>query len=237
MKRFYKEAGVADVNAGFGVALDGKPVRTPGKAILALPNTALADAVAGEWRAQGEEVEPNSMPLMRLGCTAIDRVAQQREAIIDEVAGYGGADLLCYWAGHPAELQRRQAATWQPMLDWAERALGASLAVTEGVVHVTQEAPALAKLHTAVAAHDHWMLTALHTATTVTGSLVLGLALAHEEIDAERAWTVCRLDHDYQAEKWGEDDEAGEAAAGLRAELDSAVRFMALQRGSSQVAK
>ena len=181
MKRFYKEAAVADVSGGFGVALDGKSVRTPARAILALPNAALAEAVASEWSAQGEEVESSSMLLMRLGCTAIDRVAPQREAIIDEVAGYGGADLLCYWAGHPAELQRRQAATWQPLLDWAERALGASLAVTEGVVHVTQEAPALAKLHTAVAAHDHWMLTALHTATTVTGSLVLGLALAHEE--------------------------------------------------------
>ena len=101
MKRFYKEAAVADVSAGFGVALDGKPVRTPARAILALPNAALAEAVAGEWRAQGEEVEPNSMLLMRLGCTAIDRVAPQREAIIEEIAGYGGTDLLCYWADIP----------------------------------------------------------------------------------------------------------------------------------------
>lgn len=230
MKRFYKKAGVADVSGGYGVSLDGRPVRTPGKAILALPNSALAKAVAGEWLAQGEEVETNSMPLMRLACTAIDRVAPQREAIIDEVAGYGGTDLLCYWAGHPAELQRRQAATWQPVLDWAARALGAPLAVTEGVVHVTQEEPALAQLRAAAEAYDHWMLAALRAATTVTGSLVLGLALAHEELDAERAWAVCRLDHDFKAEKWGEDSEAAEAAAGSQAELDAAVRFMTLLR-------
>ena len=231
MKRFYKKAGVADVSGGFGVALDGKPVRTPGKAILALPNTALAEAVAGEWRAQGEEVDAGSMPLMRLACTAVDRVARQREAIIEEIAGYGGADLLGYWAEHPAELQRRQAETWKPLLDWAARALGASLAVTEGIVHITQESPALAQLRAAVAAYDHWMLTALHAVTTATGSLVLGLALADEEIGAGRAWTVCRLDHDFQAERWGEDCEAAEAAAGLRAELGAAARFMALLRG------
>ncbi len=231
MKRFYKDVTVTAAGGDFNVALDGKPVRTPARAILVLPNSALAEAVASEWRDQGEEVDPGSMRLMRLACTAVDRVAPRHEAIIEEIEGYGGTDLLCYWAEHPAELQRRQAATWQPLLDWAARALGASLAVTEGVVHVTQEAPALAQLRAAAAAHDHWMLTALHAATTVTGSLVLGLALADEEIGAGRAWTVCRLDHDFQSEKWGEDAEAAEAAAGLRAELDAAARFMALLRG------
>ena len=231
MKRFYKDAAVAAVGGGFGVALDGKPVRTPAKATLAVPSSALAEAVAGEWRAQEEEVVPAAMRLRRLACAAIDRVAGEREAVIEETTGYGGSDLLCYWAEYPVQLQRRQAETWRPLLDWTARALGASLAVTEGVVPVAQEESALIQLRAAVAAYDHWMLTALHAATTVTGSLVLGLALAHEEIDAERAWAASRLDHDFQAEKWGEDAEAAEAAAGLRAELDAAVRFMDLLRG------
>lgn len=231
MKRFYKNAAAAAVEGGFGVTLDGKPVRTPARAILAAPNSALAEAVAAEWRDQGEEVVPGTMPLMRFACTAIDRVTGQREAVIEETAGYGGADLLCYWAEHPAELQRRQAKAWRPLLDWAARALGAPLTVTEGIIHVTQEEAALTQLRAAVAACDPWMLTALHAATTATGSLVLGLALAHEEIDTERAWKACRLDHEFQAEKWGEDAEAVQAAAGLRAELEAAARFMALLRG------
>ena len=231
MKRFYKDAAVAAVNGGLGVALDGKPVRTPAKATLAVPSPALAEAVAGEWRDQGPEVVPGSMPLMRLACTAIDRVAGERAAVIEETAGYGRSDLLCYWAEHPVQLQRRQAETWRPLLDWSARALGASLAVTEGVVPVAQSESALIQLRAAVAEYDHWMLTALHAATTVTGSLVLGLALARGEIDAERAWAASRIDHDFQAEKWGEDVEAAEAAAGLRTELDAAVRFMAFVRG------
>lgn len=231
MKRFYKDAAVAALGGDFGVALDGKPVRTPGKATLAVPSPALAEAVAGEWDAQGPEVVPGSMRLMRLACTAIDRVAGEREAVIEETAGFGRSDLLCYWAEYPVQLQRRQAETWRPLLDWAARALGATLAVTEGIVPVAQEESALTQLRAAVAAYDPWMLTALHAATTVTGSLVLGLALAHGEIDAERAWAVSRVDHDFQVEKWGEDAEAAEAAAALRAELDAAVRFMELLRG------
>lgn len=231
MKRFYKDAAVAALGGDFGVALDGKPVRTPGKATLAVPSPALAEAVAGEWDAQGPEVVPGSMRLMRLACTAIDRVAGEREAVIEETAGFGRSDLLCYWAEYPVQLQRRQAETWRPLLDWAARAFGATLAVTEGIVPVAQEESALTQLRAAVAAYDPWMLTALHAATTVTGSLVLGLALAHGEIDAERAWAVSRVDHDFQVEKWGEDAEAAEAAAALRAELDAAVRFMELLRG------
>ena len=231
MNRFYEEAAVAAVSGSFGVTLDGKAVRTPAKASLRVPSSALAEAVAGEWRDQGDEIVPNSMRFMRLACTAIDRVALQREAVIDEIAGYGGADLLCYWAEHPAELQRRQAGTWRPLLDWAARAFDASLAVTEGVVPVAQEETTLAQLRAAVDAYDQWMLAALHTATSVTGSLVLGLALAHGEIDADGAWSASRLDHDFQAEKWGEDAEAAEASAGLRAELEAAARFMALLRG------
>lgn len=231
MKRFYKDAAVAALSGGFGVALDGKPVRTPAKATLAVPSSALAEAVAGEWRAQEPDVVPGAMPLMRLACTAIDRVAGEREAVIGETAGFGGSDLLCYWAEYPDQLRRRQAETWRPLLDWTARAFGAFLAVTEGIVPVAQEEAALVQLRAAVAAYDQWMLTALHAATTVTGSLVLGLALAHGEVDAERAWAASRIDHDFQAEKWGEDAEAVEAAAALRAELEAAARFMELSRG------
>ncbi len=231
MKRFYKAVAVSAGAQGHTVALDGKAIRTPAKNDLTLPAAALAAAIAAEWRDQGDEVRPADMALMRLACTALDRVAAQRGAAIDEIANYAATDLLCYWAEGPAELCRRQAESWQPLLDWASRTFDAPLRTTRGVIPVAQDEAPLAKLRGAVAAYDLWMLTALHAATAASGSLILGLALAHEEIDADKAWGASRIDHDFQAQKWGADAEAAQAADTLRAALAAAARFMALLRG------
>jgi len=230
MKRFYREASAGDGDDGFVVLLDARPVKTPAKAGLVLPTESLAAAVAAEWDAQTETVDPNAMPLMRLACTAIDRVAPQREAVADEVARYAATDLLCYRADSPETLVRRQDETWQPLLDWLAESHGVHLAATTGVMPVAQDEAGLARLRKVVAAHDSFELAALHTAVSVCGSLVLGLAVSTGRLDAAAAWQASRLDHDFQADRWGEDPEAARLAAVAEADLHAAARFLDLIR-------
>jgi chaperone required for assembly of F1-ATPase len=222
VKRFYTEAGVIEEGSAFIATLDGKPILTPGRARLELPTQALAEAIAAEWAAQDQEIAPATMPLLRLAATAIDRVKSKGEHVIEP------SDLLCYRAERPPELVERQRAAWHPLLDEAAERFGARLIVTEGVRPVEQEPEALAALRSAVAAHDAMALAALHGATTVTGSLVIGLLLAAGALDAEAAWRAARVDEDFQIEKWGEDDEARTAAEAQKVELFAAARFLAL---------
>ena len=228
-KRFYKTA-VADPSepAGHRVLLDGRPIKTPAKAEVTLPNLATAEAVAREWSEQGEEVDLRAMPLTALACTAIDLVGPQRPRIVDEVAAYAEHDLVCYRAEGPDELTARQQAAWQPLLDWAALTLDARLAVTHGVVSVPQPPAAVAALRRSVAARGDMELAALSCATTAAGSLIIALALAHGRIDAEAACAAALLDELYQAERWGEDPEAARRRTAIRAELDAASRFLAL---------
>jgi chaperone required for assembly of F1-ATPase len=229
-RRFYRAVEVVEAEGGFAIALDGKLVQTPGRARLAVPARPLADAIRAEWDAQGETVEADALRLTRLANTAIDRVPGQRAAVVAEVAGYAGTDLLCYRAEEPAELVARQSAGWQPMLDWFARRFDAALAVTCGVVPVGQSIGALNAVLGAVAALDDFTLTGLHAATTACGSVVLGLGLADARIDADEAWALSLLDESYQAELWGEDAEAAARRARLREDIAAATRFMRLAR-------
>ncbi|MGF1632034.1 MAG: ATP12 family chaperone protein [Kiloniellaceae bacterium] len=229
IKRFYKTATAAPAaQGGFAVLLDGRPLRTPAKTPLVVPTEALAAAVAAEWQGQGEEVIPLAMPLNALACTAIDIVAPQRRRIVEDLLGFGGHDLLCYWTDETGELLRRQQACWQPLLDWAAAELGAPLQKACGITSRDQQAGSLAALERAVEAHDDLALTALAAAVKAASSLVLGLALARGRIDAAEAFTLSQLDELYQAERWGEDAEAAQRLAALRQELEGAARFFEL---------
>lgn len=228
-KRFWKAASVVEAEGGYGIALDGRTVKTPAKAALVVPTRALAEALAAEWEAQAELVNPATMPTTRTANSAIDKVRPQRAEVAELVAAYGGTDLLCYRAEAPDALVARQEALWDPLLDWAAQALRAPLAVTRGVVPVAQSEAALAALQAEVAALDEWQLSALHDLVGITGSLVLGLAVAHGRIPVEEAWTLSRIDEDWQAEQWGLDEEAAEHAALRRAALLDAARFWALR--------
>jgi chaperone required for assembly of F1-ATPase len=230
MKRFYKDAEAVDSEGGCGIALDGRPVRTPGRQPLLLPNRALAEAIAEEWRSQGEVVKPEAMPLMRLAATSIDRVAAQREGVIDEVAGYAETDLVCYRAEGPAKLVARQQAVWQPLLDWATLRFDAPLRVTTGVVPQPQPPSSVAALRAAVAGLDTMALAALHAATTACGSLIIALALMEGRLDAADAWEASQLDETFQIETWGEDSEAAARREALRRDIEATARFMALLR-------
>ena len=234
MKRVYQtvlaEPAPADLGAGFLVRLDGRPLRSPAKAVLLLPSEPLARAVAEEWDAQEAEIRPAEMPLTALATTAIDLVVPHRAQVIDELAAYAETDLVCYHAERPPALVARQKAAWLPLVDWAALTLDAPLKVTQGILPAAQPPEALAALRSAVAALDDHDLTALSSATKAAASLVIGLALSRGRLTAEQAFEAAELDESYQMELWGEDAEALERRAAILADLEAAERFMALLR-------
>jgi chaperone required for assembly of F1-ATPase len=230
MKRFYRNATVAESAPGFLVQLDGKPMQTPAKNRLAVPNRALAEAIAAEWESQGDEVNTVALPLTRLVSTAIDRVVPRRAEVIAEIARYAGTDLLCYRAADPPELAARQHATWQGLLDWAEQRFDARLAVTDSITPIAQTSAALAALERAVAAHDAMMLVALHLATATCGSVVLGLAVIERRLSPQEAFVAAQLDESFEIERWGEDRELTKRRVALQDDIALAARFAGLLR-------
>jgi chaperone required for assembly of F1-ATPase len=205
-KRFYTAAGVEEKPEGFSVTLDGKPIRTPGKRLLAAPRRELAEAMAAEWEAQTEIIDPLSMPLTRLANSTIDGVLDNTDAVADDVAKYFGSDLLFYRAGFPEGLIARQAEYWDPVVRWAADDLGAHFILTEGVMHVAQPERALAAARAALP-KDPWSVAAMHVLTTLTGSALLALALYHKVCDEDRIWAAAHVDEDWNAQQWGEDEE------------------------------
>lgn len=228
MKRFWKNVETVAVEAGFDVHLDGRPVRTPGRAPLTLPASALAEAVAAEWRAVEETIDPRAMPLTGLANAAIDRVASDPALFAAGLTKYAESDLLCYRAEHPLELQLRQQASWDPLLQWAEGRYDAPLSPTTGIVHLAQPPASLAALHDSVASRSAFELAALSPLVTITGSLIAALALLERAQAAEDVWSAVNLDEDWQVEHWGEDELARQARATRRADFDAAVRFLSL---------
>ena len=227
-KRFWKQASATQTDGGWQVLLDGRPVRTPAKAALLLPSRALAEAVAAEWDAQEERIDPRAMPATRTANSAIDKLALQREEVAEMLASYGASDMLCYRAETPAELVARQAAEWDPLLDWAETAYGARLRPTAGIMPVTQDAAALERLAAPVREMEPFALAAFHDLVALSGSLVLALAVVADRLDPEEAWRLSRIDEEWQIEQWGEDEEAEAMAQVKRAAFLDAARFWKL---------
>ena len=224
MKRFYKQVSVEDG----AILLDGRPVRTPARAPLILSSPALADAVADEWRAQGEDIDPRSMPLTGLANAAIDRVAPDRAAFARPLAAYAESDLLCYRADAPEELVERQAGAWDPLLDCARGRYDVHFTVTSGVIHAPQPPATVARLGEALLARDAFALAAMSPLVTIGGSLVAALALAEGRIGAEQAFDMTHLDELWQAEHWGEDQLALEARAARRRDFMAAAQLLTL---------
>lgn len=212
MRRFWTATDVVPENGGFAVKLDGRGVRTPAKSPLVLPTQSLAQAVAAEWDAQEDTVDPARMPFTRLANSAIDKVRTQKTEVAEMLSAYGDSDLLCYRADHPDELVERQAAAWDPMLDWADHVFGARLLPRQGVMHTPQSSEALDRLSREVHALDNFALAAFHDLVTMTGSLILGLSAAQKQSEPEKLWEISRIDEIWQEEQWGKDDEASETA-------------------------
>lgn len=229
-RRFWKAASVRADDAGFRVMLDERPLMTPGRLPLILPTAALAQAVAGEWDAQAEVIDPHAMPLTRAANSAIEKVAPQFSGVAAMLAEYGSTDLLCYRAEDPAELGRRQAEAWDPLVDWAATELRAPLRITHGVIPVDQDASSLSRFRRHLGGLDAFGLTALHDLVTLPGSLVLGLAVIRGRIDADTAFRLSRIDEAFQIERWGSDAEADDAAESRRAAMLVAERLWHLAR-------
>jgi chaperone required for assembly of F1-ATPase len=226
MKRFYQAVGIAPSGQGHAVLLDERPVRTPARQPLIAPNASLAEAIAAEWRDQGDTIRPDAMPLTRLASTAIDRMPALRRPAIDEVAAYVDTDLVCYRAAEPFELVRRQHHAWQPVLEWLSAAYGVRLRVTTALLPVAQPDDARARLRATIERLSDWPLVGVHAATTALGSVALGLAVLDRRLDAEAALAASLLDELFEIERWGSDPEAEGRHAALRRDVAAAGRFL-----------
>ena len=228
VKRFYKTAEAVAAGSGYGIALDGKPVRTPAGRPLAVPGASLARALAEEWAAQGETIDRDTMPLSRLACTALDLVPGRRAEIVAEVASYAETDLVCYRTDAPPALARLQAAAWEPLVVWAAECYGARLAVTSSITPIAQEPEALEALREAVAGEDDFALAGLGLATRSLGSLVVALAMRVGRLDAQAAADASLVDERYQIERWGEDTELAARCARVARDAADAERLFRL---------
>ena len=225
LRRFYTAADAAADGATFCVRLDGKPARTPAGRILSAPTARLAQAIAAEWQAQGDIVEPATMPLTRLANSIIDGVSDRSEAVAAEVKKYLASDLVCYRATSPQKLAELQAQHWDPIVAWAAETLGAQFLVADGVVHVAQPEEAREAAAAAIP-QDVWRLGAVHAATTLTGSALIALALAKGRLSADEAWTAAHVDEDWNIAQWGEDELAKERRASRLAEFQAAATVL-----------
>lgn len=227
-KRFYSAVSIADgAGAAHAIELDGKPVRTPARNALAAPSAPLAQAIAEEWRAQNELIDPALMPLTRLANTIIDAVVDARDDVAADIRKYLGSDLLCYRADQPAGLVTRQSAHWDPPLAWARDALGARFVLTTGIIHVTQPVAAIDAAARTIP-NDPWRLGAISVVTTLTGSALLALALAAGAISSDAAWAAAHVDEDWNAEFWGHDELALKRRAFRAAEMQAATTVLML---------
>lgn len=229
-RRFWSGVTLRPADEGFEILLDDRQLLTPGKHRLILPTQPLASAIAEEWQAQRDVIDPWTMPLTRAANSAVEKVAPQADGVASMLAEYGGTDLLSYRATDPQVLIDRQAAAWDPLLDWAATDLGAPLRVTKGVIPIAQDAKALAQLRAHIDTLDLYALTALYDLVTIPGSLILGLAVLHGRIDGAEAHRLSRIDEDFQRERWGDDDEAQEAAEGRRLSIARAEQLFHLSR-------
>ncbi|MCU0908550.1 MAG: ATPase [Rhodobacteraceae bacterium] len=231
VKRFWTRATPEAVEGGWGVLLDARALRTPGKRPFVVPTRALAQAVADEWDAQTATVQPATMPHTRTVNSAIDTVAVQRPQVVEMLAAYADADLTCYRADGPAGLVARQSARWDPLIDWCAATHGARLSPRTGVMHAPQDAQALARLHGVVDACDPFVLAGLHELVSLSGSLVIGLAALAPAFPRDALWEAACTDESWQAEVWGIDAEAAERAATRRTAFLQAGAFVDLLAG------
>ena len=229
LRRFYKRAEVVAADGGgFAVWLDDRAVRTPGKRPLVASTRAVAELIAAEWAAQGETIEPTSMPTTRLANSAIDGVADALAATRAAIANYAATDLVCYRAAAPEALVALQAAAYDAVLAWARDTLGAGLVTTVGVAHVAQPEAAIVAARAAVEAYaDPFAVAALHVMTNLTGSLLIALMTARGALSAEAAWRAAHVDEDFQIGLWGEDDEAKRRRAARRRDFEAAAKVLA----------
>jgi chaperone required for assembly of F1-ATPase len=224
-KRFYAGAGVTEVEGGFAITLDGRPIKTPSGRIVTVPVRDIADAISAEWEAQRKTIAPLTMPLTRFANSVVEGVVDQVERVADDAAKYLRSDLLFYRAGHPEGLVAREATHWDPVLFWAADTLGAHFILAEGVMHVSQPESAVEAARAALPS-DPWQIAAMHVVTSLTGSALLALALHHGVLDPDQVWAAAHVDEDWNAERWGVDEEVAARRAARLVDFTAAARIL-----------
>jgi len=232
-KRFWKEASAESESGGFAVRLDGRPVRTPAKTPLIVPTKPMANAIAAEWDAQSERIDPMSMPVTRSANAAIDKTGPQKDEVAALITAYGETDLLCYRADSPASLVTAQREAWDPLLDWAAMTLGTRLTLVSGVMFQAQSDEAIETLAHHVKALNVFELTAFHDLVSLSGSLIIGFAAIHNHIKPDALWKISRIDEDWQISQWGVDEEASLLAETKRQAFLHAHRFYVLSQNAN----
>ncbi|XDZ66446.1 ATP12 family chaperone protein [Alphaproteobacteria bacterium LSUCC0684] len=227
-RRFWKEVDISSGAGGYAVLLDNRPVKTPSGAAFLIPRQELAEEISKEWDAQDEVIAPDTMPMFKFAVTAIDRVTPQRQAVVDEISGYGASDLLCYREASDAVLRARQDEIWQPFLNWFAATRGIELVVAHGIMPQAQSPSARERMRALVADKDDFALSGLHCLVTVSGSLVLGLAVADGMTSAKEVSGAAFLDDLWQQEKWGYDAEADGRIKTHQALIEDAERYLKL---------
>lgn len=233
-RRFYETVSIEASEGGWRVLLDGREVRTPGRRVLHLPTHAAGEAVAEEWQAQGERIDPETMEMTKLANTALDRVAGREPQIVEDIVAFAGTDLLCYSAENPESLVAAQAARWDPVLAWAGQALGVELSVGAGVMYFAQPEPAISRLRARLAAESAWVLTGVHNMTTLTGSAMLAMARRCGQLCDSATWQAAHVDEDWQIARWGEDHAASLRRSRRLAEFEASARFITLVEAGAQ---
>ena len=228
MKRFWTAAEAVAQEGGWGVRLDQRPLRTPGRALLEVPSGPLAEAIAQEWAAAGESFEPRAMPLTGLANAAIDRIAPDRAAFAAALGKYAQGDLACYRGEGPQSLAASQVESWDALLGWARRRFDVDFVTTIGLTHVAQPKATVERLAHEVAALDPFRLAGLSPLVTIGGSLVAALAVLESALTPGQAWDSVSIDERWQIEKWGSDPEAETALANRRRNFLAAARFLEL---------
>lgn len=227
-KRFWKETATVSVDGGYAIALDGRQVKTPAKAALVVPTAEMAAAVAQEWDAQTGKIDPMTMPVTRGANAAIDKVAVQKDEVVAMLGAYGDSDLLCYRAAGPQELVSLQAQQWDPLLDWTAKVFGVRLQTAHGVMHFPQDPDGQVRLTAELHNMSPFHLAAAHDLISLSGSLVIALAVTHGRLSAPEAWALSRVDEEWQITQWGEDDDA-RALEQIKAKaFANAARFYAM---------
>lgn len=229
-KRFYKSVEYAKKDGSYAILLDGRPISTPARAPLAVPIEKLARIMVAEWDAQGDKIDPDTMPMTKRANTAIDRVRGREKEVVADIVSYAGTDLLCYRAESPEGLIENQCARWDPVLEWARDEIGAPLNIQTGISHIDQPEASVAAISRNLEGFDYLSLTPLHTMTTLTGSALLVLAHVRGRLKAGEVWAAAHVDEDWQIAKWGEDSEAQARRAVRRAEFDDDCAFLELVR-------
>jgi len=227
-KRFWKQVSVRPETSGYGIYLDERQLKTPLKSSLLAPTKAVAEGIAAEWDAVEDKINPLDMHLTRCANATIDKVVVEHDAVAAMLAEYGGTDLLCYRAESPSELVDRQAAAWDPLLEWLAQEKGVQLVTTSGVMHLPQPAQSLARLLDMTLAFDPWRLTAFHDLVTISGSLVLAFAMTEGHKTPEEIWTLSRIDETWQEEQWGVDEDAAKGVAVKYVDFLKAARLFEL---------